>query len=363
MKAEIPWTSQAFEASVTGRAWTYTEYDGGWEKCRDSSEIREIFAAEMALETVPDWAREIIDRLLANPLPPCGHYTYPHPIRQICEAIGQERCPDFVIGCYTAEPERKILMSCYIFCLDAWLKEAPLETACAELERRDDLGRDWARIVRAVYETLGESLELRVLLVRRLLHRLRWWLKTLIWRDDRRDRLMLDAYLGDVRGSSEWGDYGNPGFHDPYFAELQEPEVQELAQQIREQVPKGSELLTRIESTWLCAPKAFRYLERLIVEIGSVGSEAPPDFGRSILQCEDTVPDFASSRQWHASFLSSLKAWLDGDGDALPELGPITPVKHWLVRMLRYRLQIYGTYAQYAGGKPRGRSGHRAVDV
>ena len=269
MTAEIEWTESAFRASTTGQAWSYTEYDRGWETCRDAAELRVIFEEEMALESVPDWAVEIVERMLASPLPACGHYSFPRPILQVCEAIAQEQCPDLVVGCYTADPERKSLMSRYVFCLDAWLEQAPVETAQAELGLRADRDRDWDRIVEAIYATLGERTEERILLVRRLAHRLRWWLKTLIWDDDRRDRFGPDLYLGDARGSAEWGNYGNPGFDDPYFAELEAPEVRALSEAIRSRVTDGGALLEQIESTWLCAPKAFRYLERLITAIGA----------------------------------------------------------------------------------------------
>lgn len=361
MTAEHQWTKESFETSVTSRAWAYTEFDADWDRCRDSAEIRALFAEEMALDAVPDWATEIVDRMLASPLPPCGHYSFPRPILQICEAIGREGCPDFVIGCYTADAERKRLMVGYVYCLDAWLKNAPLEAARAELALRGDGGRDWSAIVEAVYETLGDRIAARLLLVRRLVHRLRWWLKTLIWNDDRRDRFVPDAYLGDMRSSGERGDYGNPGFHDPYYAELNEPAVEELADQIRARVPEGKRLLERIESTWLCAPKAFRYLERLIVEIGGVGSDRSPHFDRLLLWCEDTYPDLSACGQWHASFLSSLDSWLAGDPTACPRLGLITPAKHWLVGMLRHRLQIYAAFTQYVAGAPGGRSGSRDI--
>jgi len=363
MTTEHPWTKEAFEASRTGRAWVYTEYDEGWDNCQDSVELRALFDEEMALDAVPDWATEIVNRMLASPLPPCGHYAFPRPILQVCEAIGREECPNFVIGCYTADLKWKSLMACYVFCLDAWIQHAPPEVAQAELELRDDMGKDWSRIVQAIYETLGERTGQRVRLVRRLVHRLRWWLKTLIWDDDKRDRFMLDAYLGDVRGSGKWGDYGNTGFHDPYFTELEVPEVRELAGQIRARVPDGKKLLERIESTWLCAPKVFRYLERLIVEIGSVGEDASPDFDRSILQCEDTYPDLVSCRQWHDSFMLSLDAWLAGHESAVAALGKTTPVKHWLVRMLRHRLQVYEGYTRYIGGAAGGRSGSKAASA
>ncbi len=55
--------------------------------------------------------------------------------------------------------------------------------------------------------------------------------------------------------------------------------------------------------------------------------------------------------------MASLSAWLDGDHTAAPELGPITPVKHWLVRILRHRLELYGSWSGYVAGVPAGKSG------
>jgi len=363
MTAETQWTQEAFAASITGRAWTYTEHDGGWKNCCGSAELRTIFTEEMTLGFIPEWAVEIVDRMLTNPLAPCGHYTFPRPILQVCEAIAQQRCPDLILSCYTADPERKALMSHYVFILDAWSKRAPLDAVGAELALRGDPTKDWNCISQAIYSTLGKPTQQRLLLVRRLIHRLRWWLKTLIWNDDRRNCYGPDTYLGDVRGDEKWGDYGNVGFHDPYFAELREPEIRELSAQIREQIPDGEKILERIESTWLCAPKTFRYLERLISEIGGIGVDIRPDFTRSILQCEETYPDFEACRKWHAAFVTALDSWLGRDADAVPILGEVTPAKHWLVAMLRYRLRIYEGYTQYVAGNPGGRSGHRAIDT
>ncbi|NIO38619.1 hypothetical protein GTO27_13120, partial [Candidatus Bathyarchaeota archaeon] len=118
------WCKENYEKSVTSRAWSYTPYDVPWEDLHPSSELRSIFEEEMNLGSVPDWAKGIIDRMMGPPA--CGHYTFPRPLLQICEAIREEKCPDFVLGCYTADSERKKLMSYYVYCLDAWLKNAPL---------------------------------------------------------------------------------------------------------------------------------------------------------------------------------------------------------------------------------------------
>lgn len=366
----IEWCRGNYEKSVTSRAWGATPYDAGWEGSRKhgedlpaSAELKAIFEEEMALGEVPGWAAEIIRRMI-GPLPMCGHYAFPLPLVEICQAIGDEKAPAVVHGCYTADSARKTLMSCYVYCLDAWLHTAPLAVAQAELAMRGGLGKDWSRIAEAVYRTLGAPSPAKQAAIRRLIHRLRWWIKTLIWDDDRRDRFQLDAYLGDARGDeANWGNYGNPPFGDPYFEERKLPEVTRLDKQICEMVPGGNALLDRIESTWLCAPKVFRYLERIIIEIGAIGSGKPPKTNVSILQCEDTYPDAASHKAWHDAFMASLAAWLSGAA-ARPDLGEPTPAKHWLVRLLRHKLQLYEKHDPFGnliGAKPSGKRGTHAI--
>jgi hypothetical protein len=371
MAKEPEWTKQAYEASVTSRAWRFTVYDDGWEGSKEhgvgvsrSQELRGIFAEEMALDAVPDWAIEIIDRMLCGPLPTCGHYSFPSPVLQVCEAIGAEKCPDFVLGCYTADAKWKTLMCYYVYCLDAWLKDSPLEIAKVELTIRDDLGKDWGRIVEGIYATLGEHTEQRALLVRRLVHRLRWWIKTLTWSDDNRNKFMLGVYLGDVRGGGDWGEYGDSCFGDPFFMELKVPGIIELERKIRETVPDGKTFVRLLRDNHLCGPKTFRNVERLIVQIGAVGSRRGPNYDVSILQCEDTYPDIASYKRWYELFMTSLETWLDGDEKAVAELGRITPVKHWLVRILRHRLQLYektDNFGKLIGAVQSGKSGTKLI--
>ncbi len=201
-----------YEKSVTSTAWSYTPYDigvanderGEWEdRILSNSELKEILEEELNLGKIPEWAVEIVKRQIST-FPACGHYTFPRPLLEVVDAIKNEKCPDFVISCYTADSERKKLMSYYVYCLDGWLKKAPIEIALAELEMRDNLGKDWKQILSNIYETLGEPTEERSLVIRRLIHRLRWWIKTLTWFDDRRGRFQLDVYSGDVRGDEKW---------------------------------------------------------------------------------------------------------------------------------------------------------------
>jgi hypothetical protein len=201
---------------------------------------------------------------------------------------------------------------------------------------------------------------MRVLLVDRLIHRLRWWVKSHTWEHDLRTQFGLDQYLGDVRGDGSWGDFSDPELRDPYFTELREPDITAMETRIRHEIPNSEALLTRIQSTWLCAPKAFRYIERVLIEIGSVGTANEPDFARTLLDCQDTYPDFSQAGEWERDLLDRLSAWLAGDGGAIPELGTCTPVKHWIVGLLSYRLQLMANWTRFVGGNPSGQSGKGA---
>ena len=327
-------------------------------------ELTPIYGEEAALAEIPDWAIEIIERMME--LPMCGYWAFPENIMQICQAIEGEHCPDVVMKCYTVSPGRKRLMAYYVFCLDAWLKSAPQDAAVAELASRESLSRNWPRILANVYTALGESSDAKRLLVQRLVHRLRWWMKSLIWFDDKRDQFLVDWYGGDIRGNAEkWGCYGNPPFGDPFFAELRLPEVRSMDERIQADVPGGKKLLERIHSTWLCAPKVFRYVEKLILEIGQlppVGTA--PDSGE-LLECQDTYPDFRQCAAWLSAFVGRLDKWLAGDIAVVPELGQASPVKHWLTRILRHKLlfsaEFEENFGKLVGSRPAGKAGSRSV--
>ncbi|MBN1401688.1 MAG: hypothetical protein JXA74_12670 [Anaerolineae bacterium] len=328
--------------SVTQRAWEATPV--GWNAADDPCKrplpaaVLRLWREERGLPYVPGWAVEVVYRML-GPLPMCGHALFPLPILELCKAIGAQRCPELVIGCYRVPPERKILMSYYVFCLDAWLQGADLAVASAELSWRPTLGKEWPTIIEGVYRVLGDRSEIKAWLVQRLVHQLRWWIKATIWHDDQRDRFLLDAYLGDVRGDeARHSAYGNSPYGDPYFAELRLPQMQALEEHIRRALPDKASILERIHSTWLCALKALRYLERIIVEVGAIESSEPVQ--AASLQCEGTWPSVGEARRWYRPFVRSLDDWLAGDIEARPDLGRATPVKRWLVGLLQLKLAL-----------------------
>ena len=170
------------------------------------------------------------------------------------------------------------------------------------------------------------------------------------WDDDARNLFVRDRYLGDVRGSGDR--YGNLAYRDPYFAELGSPRVRRIEARLAEISSDWKALRADIKNTWLCGPKSFRWLERILWQIGQ-GHE--PEDGEGIpgfLQCEDTYPDQAQASAWWEGFLVALDGWWRGKpktGDAADEvnkrLGEATPVKRWLVRLYARRLRLLQQHA------------------
>ena len=76
------------------------------------------------------------------------------------------------------------------------------------------------------------------------------------------------------------------------------------------------------------------------------------------------MPDFAAYARWYAEFMSYFQEWLEGDETALPGLGDITPVSHWLARILYQKLRLYeqcNPFGRLVGAQPGGKSGTRTL--
>lgn len=349
MAQPFEWSKQTWEASVSSCCWWYTPYDAGWDGCRQhggniegDDELRQIVEMERGLGRAPDWARQVIERCL-NCLPPCGHYLFPRPYLEALDAVGSETPPAFLHTCYTAEQTRKERAQDYCFCLDAWLAGAAPEGAAGELGARERPGPDWTAVCHNLWQALDERTELKELLVERLLHRYRWWIKSLVWDDDARDLFGRDQYLGDIAGSGD--QYGNP-FCDPFFVEQQVPRVKKLETRIAELCPDAKWFRDFIHCTWLCAPKSFRFLERILWAIGKSRKPRPDDDIPGFLQSDDTYPNQDHAATWWRAFLAALDAWwqeqtVGGDvaDDVCRRLGERTPVKCWLVRLFARKLR------------------------
>lgn len=147
-------------------------------------------------------------------------------------------------------------------------------------------GPDWDPVCRDLWDTLGDRTELKELLVERLAHRYRWWVKALVWEHDSRDRFRQSSYLGDIRCSGD--SYGNPDFLDPYFVERQSPRVGRIEASITELRPDWKDTWSTIGDTWLCGAKSFRWLERIVWMIGHSRQPNDGEVIPGFLQCDDT---------------------------------------------------------------------------
>ncbi len=220
MPATTAWSEEVYRSSVTSRCWAYTPYEQGWAGCselRSDAAVRQLVQQELALAPVPGWAQETVERSINYP-PFCPHWAFPAPYLEVLDAIGRQAPPAFVHGCYTADRERKGRMQDYVLCLDAWLAGVDPRATARELSARGARRVDWQQVCGAVWDVLGARTELKELLVRRIVHRQRRWIKSLVWDDDRRDVFCRDQYQGDVHAvPAGYGHYGNPGFLDPCY--------------------------------------------------------------------------------------------------------------------------------------------------
>jgi hypothetical protein len=339
------WTKSSYESSTSSRCWWFTPYDAGWDDShrygrdlRDDGELREIVAMEWGLGPLPEWARDIVEGAIRW-LPPCGHYLFPRAYCEAAAAIGSAAPPVFIHGCYTVERGRKERMADYLLCLDAWLAGAGAKAPAAELAASSSAPIDWPSVCSSLWQVLGDRTETKELLVERILHRQRWWLKSMAWDDDTRDRWCRDQYLGDTQCGGDH--YGNPSFRDPYFVEQKSPRIEWIESRLKGTCENWEWFRTAIDESWLCAPKAFRFLERMVWAVGAgrpAADEVP-----SYLQCDDTYPNAEATAAWWRVFLDDLRSWWrrgECSQATADLLGESTPVKTWLVRLLVRRLEL-----------------------
>ena len=348
------WSKQTYQSSLSSRCWVYTPYDEGWDGCpelQSDNDLRRLVEQERSLSPIPQWAREIIERSI-NYTPFCPHWAFPLPYLEVLDAIGKQSAPAFVHGCYTANRERKERMLDYIFCLGAWIAGNESHQAASELVRFGNSSTDWRSVCKALWEVLGQRSELKELLLRRIVHRQRWWIKSLVWDGDRRDVYCRDQFLGDVNCSgSGYDHYGNPEFNDPYYVELQAPDVKRLEERLSAICADWPWFQSLIHESWLCAPKAFRFLERLLWCVG----RAKPAVSRNpvphYLQCDDTYVSTEDGAGWMREFISAVQQWPAANSpvgeiaaDIHRRLGGQNPLKRWLVGLYLLKLGFLNPY-------------------
>jgi hypothetical protein len=215
--------------------------------------------------------------------------------------------------------------------------------------------RDWEQIAKRIGESLGEPMEAKVLLARRL-----------IWHLRRPGPPVSPAAAGDAAayaGAGESAAEGRPAWR-PGLPEKADPALAELDAQIRRDVPGAESWLGLINAAWPCAPRPFHFLERIVAAIGQIGQEGvfrPEDLARGAsgqqpahgeglgLDPQRTGRLFDATVRALQDFLAASppatrradagddKAWAD---DLTGALGPSTPVKAWLAAVLLQRVRM-----------------------
>ena len=342
MAKELEWSKEAYENSISSRCWWYTPYDDGWidgAGIAVDDELRQIVQMETELRPVPEWAEQLTTTWI-NYIPACGHYLFPLPFLELTSAIGRETASDPRHSCYSVECRRKRQMADYCLCLDAWLAGASPEAPVRELEAFGARKIDWRSLCRDLWEVLGERNESKDLLVKYYLHALRHSIKASQWEGDVATEFGKDEYLGDYVVSRD----GSAEFFEPRSS----PRLKTIADRLTEIRPDWREFSeVDFGYWWLCAPEAFRYLER---DLWTIGKEKPIDGGEDVpgfLQCEDTYPNQDKASDWWKSFVAALQGWWQGKPtddevaqDVNRRFGAPTPVKRWLVRLLLRKLSM-----------------------
>lgn len=360
----LTWTKDTYEASNTRACFSSTPYDTGWDgapqwgidgaQLRNDPEMQTLLVLEGDIAPLSGRTRKIAGQV--EQMPPCG-WAFPQIVEAICANIGADDAGAMLPGaCYCVGQERLDLLARYACCLDGWVKGATPARIAAQVRLSASGDRDWSMIAENISQVLGARSDAKELLTRRLLLRLRFWLRAPY------GTLKVDAnpQLG------YFYDYpmGRHGGWDYFSFHQQDPEIGEVDERINFLLTKGQQWIDLIDCTWPCAPKIVRYLERLILAIGGI-DDYPDDLpstvadhfrGQEILQTSGSYLDTQTSRALYHAALSVLSRFVDGAIAPPPEstardkqfalrlktlLGDPTPEKRWLAALLAKRISLF----------------------
>jgi len=352
------WNNKKYQASLTSQCLQppkeaeLQELDT--EYVKKDAEILFLLKQESSLAPLPDWARQIVHQVAV--LPAMG-WAMPHCIEAICQNIGvgdPERASPSAR--YRIGPHRLGILADYAICLEGWLKEHSPETISARTSENSLGWRDWEFIARRIRNALGAPEGNKTLLVRRLLARMKFWLRASKAAEEQPNQ---QAYA--TRRIAET--------NDDHRVELGK-----LDRQIRQKVPHGQRWLELIDSTWPGATRIFHYIERMLIAIGEM--QANPDAQPDELIDVNLAPSARSpggfrsaeaGRRLYETVLRVLDDYLD---DALPpaadskapidakwgerlaqRLGQQTPVGIYLTALARKRMTSQATRSTVAGSR------------
>ncbi|MFX0099886.1 MAG: hypothetical protein ACFFCS_09895 [Candidatus Hodarchaeota archaeon] len=334
----IEFNKENYANSITSTLWEGTPLGGGWNELNSNNpSVKKIFDLEMSLTDFPSWAKELALRRIGV-FPNCGHYLFPRSAEQILEAMRDESSIDFFTSCYTCHPDRKAKLSPVVQILEAWLNHED-ESSISEKFSASPVEEIDGKVVENIYTALGQFTDEKEVLVQRLVNQLNWWIKTLIWEGDPRESFDKKEYPVKKGYEQFNADYGNEGFSDPYFPEVHQKENIKLEKKIRKNKNIDSKkMIDYIHSTWLCAPKFFRYLEKIILKIGGSDIDILPDKLTKI-----NAKEYA--RRYH-EIRDELLKFIEEKGSS-KLVGDHSPVKEWLARMLLLKLELYEEYSGF----------------
>jgi len=377
---KIDWCKKIWEASVTSRCWSFTPYDQGWDTCAALSrdkELESLVSMEQALDEIPEWASDLVSKHIDSAAP-CCHYLFPQPYLRIIESIGAERSPEHVQSCYAVEQDRKKEAQDYCLCLSAWLAGTPSGVPARELHRTAHHQLDWDEICAAIWDVLAERNRVKELLVERLLHNIRWQIKFCVWSDDQEFGFCRDQYLGSYgRDPSLPRIINNYRENLSYVAGTSSPRIEQIEAELSSSLPDFPEVIDGLLSWWLCAPKAFRFLESKLHYIGNMNDDGSSSDGPApyFLDCLGTYASHKDVAQCWRALCKAMDDWSHDRtvcgkmGRAVADrLAEKTPVKRWLVRLLLrklHRLEENGEeLSRYTSGVSRSaQDGTKTIEI
>jgi len=356
-----------YERSFTRHCFSSTPFCGsvGWDAAwgeggpalNQNPQIERLIELEYAVAPVPLWAQLVARQV--DQLPPCG-WAFPQHLETVCTNTGRHDAAAVkTSGCYTPGPNRLAMLSNVALLLDGWLKETSPGRTAMIVASEDSFSVDWSSIAGNVWKVLGEHEPRKCLLVLRLLERLRFWSRA----PYEGTKLDDNPRLGFLN-LPEAGWFGG---WDYFGFDYNEPSSKDLDSRIRNDLDAPQQgWLDWIYSTWPCAPKVMRFMERTIAAIGRISaddtssidalSHSLPPSG-AILPVEGTYLDSETSRRLYRTALHALGEYVKDDFPLpvkLPEeidthwskrlsllLGEDNPVKRWIVALLFERVFLF----------------------
>lgn len=352
------WNRENCDQSFLRTAFSFTTYDR-WDSTggpdgiafKDNPQMRRLLELEWAIRPVPVWVQKIVRQI--EQTPPCGAF-FVQQMEALVTNIGRKDAHSVPTGsCYSVGQRRLELLAYFCVCLDAWLKKASSADVAAGLVAQSSESRDWQAIADGVWSVLGARTPAKVLLVRRLVDRLRFWVRAPYSSTKLDDNWRLGYFYSPAM--SRYGGW------DPFAYDRYDLEAADLSDRITAQIPGGKRWLELIDCTWPCAPKVFRFLERIIYYIGNANAATgePPNEESNVpgfLRIENTYLASDVSRRFFTTTLQTLAEYVAGQFEipGLPEgpvderwkvlltqrMGPPEPSKLYLAALLLERLWL-----------------------